>query len=327
MSQIPKVSIIMSVYNGGKYLHEAIESILNQTFIDFEFIIVDDASNDNSSNILTNYAAQDRRIKLITNKHNIGLTKSLNKGLRIARGSYIARQDADDISHPERLGHEVSFLDNNSDVGLTGSHVSLIDKTGREFSTLKPPTNHDEIRNQLLRGNSFCHGSVMFRRSCVPIVGFYREQFKYTQDYDLWLRISEHFKVANIDKILYQHRRTSSAIARRHLSEQLNYHLLAQELAKERHRSGRDNLNIINSEDIENVLVRKFKISTGKIRKFKAEVFMVRFSESLNTKNYLNAVKMWLGSLFLDPRNWKLRYFIEQIYKLVVKRLCLSVIR
>jgi len=115
----PKISVIMSVYNGEKYLREAIESILNQTFRDFEFIIINDGSTDKTSEILSSY--NDPRIVIINNKRNIGLTKSLNKGLKMVKGEYIARQDADDVSLPERLERMVNFLDMNRDVGLLGS--------------------------------------------------------------------------------------------------------------------------------------------------------------------------------------------------------------
>ena len=126
----PKVSVVMCVHNGERYLYEALESVLNQTFEDFEFIIVDDASADNTPAILKEYAAQDGRIRLMRNAHNLGLTRSLNKALRLAKGEYIARQDADDISLPQRLEKQVEFLNSNSRTAVVGSWTEVIDEYG-----------------------------------------------------------------------------------------------------------------------------------------------------------------------------------------------------
>ncbi|MDD4353774.1 MAG: glycosyltransferase family A protein, partial [Candidatus Nanoarchaeia archaeon] len=125
-----RISVIMSAYNTERYIAEAIESILNQTFKDFEFIIIDDGSTDDSLKIIKRYVKKDRRIKLIHNKKNIGLTKSLNKGLKIAKGQYIARMDADDISLPQRFQIQYDFLEKNKDIFLIGTTAFLIDDKG-----------------------------------------------------------------------------------------------------------------------------------------------------------------------------------------------------
>ena len=126
----PKISVVMSVYNGTPYLRECIESILNQTCKDFEFIIIDDGSSDNTWKILTEYANQNQQIKLFKNEENIGLTKSLNKGLKLAGGEYIARQDADDVSLPDRFELQTRFLDAHLEVGALGSSAEVIDEQG-----------------------------------------------------------------------------------------------------------------------------------------------------------------------------------------------------
>jgi glycosyltransferase involved in cell wall biosynthesis len=194
----------MSVYNGEKYLREAIESILAQTFIDFNFLIINDGSTDGTKEILENY--NDSRIKLINNKKNIGLTKSLNKGLKLARGEYIARQDADDISMPERLEKEVSFLDHNKNTALVGTYYYMINEKGKTLNTIKPLKKSEEIKIGLLKGNQFGHGSVMFRAECVKEVGYYREELGPVEDYDLWLRISDRYNIATIPEQLYKWR-------------------------------------------------------------------------------------------------------------------------
>ena len=135
----PKVSVVMAVYNGEQYLQEAIESILSQTFSDFEFIIVDDASTDCTPEIVQNYAKYDKRIRLMRNKRNLGLTKSLNRGLNVSQGIYIARQDADDLSLPKRLELQVHFLDDHIEIGALGAGVEIVDEKGSSLKEMGVP--------------------------------------------------------------------------------------------------------------------------------------------------------------------------------------------
>lgn len=194
----------MPVFNGEKFLKEAIDSILKQTFIDFEFIIVNDGSTDNTRNIIQNY--NDHRIKLLNNKSNLGISRAANIGIKASCGIYIARQDADDISMPERLEKEVSFLDQNKNVGLVGTYYFVINENGKILNTIKCLTKSIELRVKLLEGNQFCHGTIMFRRECIDKIGAYREEFKLAEDYDLYLRIAERYDMANIPEPLYKWR-------------------------------------------------------------------------------------------------------------------------
>jgi glycosyltransferase involved in cell wall biosynthesis len=173
MDKLPKISVIMSIYNGEKYLRGALESILNQTLRDFEFIIINDGSEDGTRAILD--SCHDTRIRVI-HQENIGLTESLNKGLEIARGIYIARMDADDISHINRLEKEAAFLDANKDVGLVGTFGIRIDENGKEGHLLSFPTTDEKLRKSLERDCPFLHGSVMYRKECIDRVGNYRKK-------------------------------------------------------------------------------------------------------------------------------------------------------
>jgi glycosyltransferase involved in cell wall biosynthesis len=196
----PKISVIMSVYNGEKYLREAMESILNQTFTDFEFIIVNDGSADGSLDIIWSYG--DDRISVIDNEHNIGLTKSLNKALRFAKGEYIARQDADDVSLPNRLERQLNYLEKHAEIAVLGTSVYLINENGKTITktiALARPTLKD-----LHKGNQFAHGSVMFRKDIVAELGGYNELLKYVQDYELWLRIAKNYGIGNLTEPLYK---------------------------------------------------------------------------------------------------------------------------
>ena len=174
MTHTPRISIVMSVYNGEKYLREAVNSILNQTFKDFEFIIINDGSTDGTREILESY--NDPRIILI-HKGNMGLTQSLNKGIALAKGKYIARQDADDISLPERLEKQIEFLERNEKVALLGTAIEIIDEIGNYLQTIKPPTDDSSIRKGIKQNNYFCHGSVIFKRQGFFELGGYREFF------------------------------------------------------------------------------------------------------------------------------------------------------
>lgn len=206
-----KLSVIMSVYNGERYLKEAIESILNQTFKNFEFIIIDDGSTDKSPQILDKYAKKDKRIKLIHQK-NIGLTKSLNKALKLAQGKYIARIDADDIAYKSRFKKQIRFLEKHPKIGLVGNYVDVIDEKGKNIGRLIYPTNDKDIRKVLIKKNPFCHSTIMFRKEVAEKVGGYNKDFSAAQDYDFWMRISKHYQIANLSEVLGAWRLRKKAI-------------------------------------------------------------------------------------------------------------------
>jgi hypothetical protein len=198
--QRPIVTVLMAVYNGQQYLSEAIESVLHQTYGDFEFIIVDDGSADATEGILKAYAAQDSRIVLLRHEHNIGLTKSLNEGLSIAQGVYLARQDADDVSLSGRFEMQVTYLDAHPAVGLLGTAYSVINGGGECLATFHHPQLNTEILWQMLFHNAFCHTSMMWRRNLVEMEGGgYDERLLYSQDYELWVRLMQTTTGANLD--------------------------------------------------------------------------------------------------------------------------------
>jgi|GEM_PF-681196 len=200
----PTISVLMAVYNGEKYLKEAIESILVQTFVDFEFIIIDDASTDRSGVIIRSY--NDPRIRLIKNEKNLGLTISLNKGLLEAQGKYVARMDADDISKPFRLERQYEFMENNPSVVLVGSWAETIDKNGVVSGLRKVPVDPEMIKFELVWKNCFFHSSVCFRKKEIISMGCYDENYRYVQDYDLFSRLTNTYLLANIPQALIQWR-------------------------------------------------------------------------------------------------------------------------
>lgn len=195
------VSVVMSVYNTKiEYLSESIESILHQTFKDFEFIIINDNSNFEVTEYLNNI--QDKRVKIFHNDVNMGLTKNLNFGVNLAQGDYIARMDADDISHPNRLKKQVEYLNKNPDVGVVGTRGHRFGDVKRQFNV---PLNHDDIKAGLLTGNTLGHPTVMGRIEVFKKFP-YNENFRTSQDYELWSRIIWSTKVVNLSERLFKYR-------------------------------------------------------------------------------------------------------------------------
>lgn len=218
---MPKVSVVMSVYNGELYVKEAIKSILQQTFDDFEFVIIEDGSTDSTLSILKAYAQQDPRIVLVCNEKNLGLQRSLNKGLSVSCGEYIARLDADDVSLGDRLQLQVAFLDAHPEIGLLGSAVEIIDEQKNSVVKNYVPLDHESIQATLLINNYFHHSSMMFRRNLVEQLGGYDETKRYVEDYDLWWRFSRVTQLANLPDVLIQRRFRGTSITWAHRLDML----------------------------------------------------------------------------------------------------------
>ena len=196
------VSVVMAVYNGEKYLADTINSILNQTFSDFEFIIVNDGSTDSTRDILSYYQEQDKRIRIIDNETNIGLTKSLNRGIVESIGKYIARIDVGDVCYPERFKKQVDFLEQNKNVCVVGSWGVFKDEQGNTIYNFKSHTDSKSIRKNALLGRVILHPSAMIRTNELKSIGGYNEKYYTNQDTELWLRMSKKWNLANIPEVL-----------------------------------------------------------------------------------------------------------------------------
>jgi glycosyltransferase involved in cell wall biosynthesis len=214
----PQVSVILGVYNAGDFLRPAIESILNQTFADFEFIIINDGSSDGSDAVIRSYA--DTRIRYF-NQPNAGSRQTLNTAIGLAQGTYIARMDHDDISLPERLQQQVTFLEQHRDHILVGTTYAYIDIHNQITGIFPALLDDDIIKRELLTKSPFAHGSVMMRRS-VLIEHNIRYRATHTDDYDLWFQLSTHGKFANLPHILFYWRRTPDSMTNLHSHHQQN---------------------------------------------------------------------------------------------------------
>lgn len=200
----------MPVFNGERYLREAIDSILTQTLTEFEFIIINDGSTDRSAEIISTY--DDPRLKVIHNQPNIGVTLSLNKGLDLAAGQYVARMDCDDVSLPERLAKQTAFMDAHPEVAVCGTWARVIDSTGQVIRFNEAPTGK-QLELNYWRLNPIIHPSAMIRISQLDGLR-YDDQIRYAQDFDLWLRMKFKYDLYNIPEYLLLHRVHNESITR-----------------------------------------------------------------------------------------------------------------
>lgn len=288
---MPKLSIIMSVYSEPiEWMRLSVDSILNQSYKDFEFIIINDKPDRKENReLLDVYKHKDNRIVLINNKVNLGLTKSLNIGLLAAKGEYIARMDADDISLPDRLKQQVDFLDTHPEVSIVGCSAYKIDEEGNVIDKLIKPTNNLTLKSQLIIVSPFIHPSVVFRRQLNRDIVLYDEYYRFAQDYALWVKLSD-YEFANMDGIYMKYRITKCQITSAKRGEQLTYsHSIQKEALK------RLGINL-KDEDIDML----FLISDNQILDYyKAYRFILIFCEDNknNKKIDVQLLKNYMSSL------------------------------
>jgi glycosyltransferase involved in cell wall biosynthesis len=226
-----KVSVILPVYNGARYIAESVTSVLNQTFTDFELIIINDGSSDNTSEILKTFT--DSRIVLIQ-RENRGLIDTLNEGLAFAHGEYVARMDADDVMLPERLAKQVAYLDDHPRVAVLGGWAEVINESGEKIGFYDyPPTDYHKLRTYILKSNPFIHSTVMFRREVILRAGGYR-QYRHIEDYELWTRVVFKYQGTNLPEPLIKYRVHLESITSKNRYRMLLLGILVRLLALQR---------------------------------------------------------------------------------------------
>lgn len=251
----PKISVVLTIYNAEKYLFETIESILNQSFKDFELIAVNDKSTDNSLKIIRGLLKKDKRIILVNNRNNVGPTTSLNIGLNIAKGKYIAISDHDDISLPRRLETEYNFLEKNKDIFLVGSGAININEQGEELNMFLPIVDINKINKEMLCHNCFYHPTIMFRNEQEIK---YREKIYYAHDLDFYLNLlSAKKKIINIPDILVKYRIHSGQLSVLKRAQQYLFAQKAKEFYHQRLRSGKDDYDSFDPTEILNFDIEK----------------------------------------------------------------------
>jgi len=220
VSRNPAISTVLPVYNGESYLREAVDSILGQTFTDFELIIINDGSTDGSGAILREFSSRDPRIVLIE-RPNGGLVLALNEGIALARADLIARMDADDVAMPERFALQYARMSAAPQLGVLGSFIRLMDREGRIIRLADYPVTEAETAQFLEQGSPVAHPAVVMRRSAVLAAGGYRRAFAHCEDYDLWLRISEKgYGIANLPEPLLNYRMHGANVSTMHREAQ-----------------------------------------------------------------------------------------------------------
>jgi glycosyltransferase involved in cell wall biosynthesis len=293
----PRVSIIMSSYNDDERLEKTIESVLNQIFEDFEFIIINDGSTDSSQNILKECSLKDKRIVLMNNEENIGLTKSLNKGIEIAKGDYIARIDAGDLWDKTKLEKQIRFLDENKDYVICGAQAFYIDKNENILGQSWFAIDDKDIRQRFFtKEGTYLHPSIVFRVSPLRAEGiYYRDFFKYSQDLDLYCRLFFKGKMHCLIEPLISCKIDSLKISIAKKYYQRQYQKIAYRLFKQRIKHGKDDLD----------LGKSIKIKDSKIGLKLCHLsmpFYIKYMEARLSKKNLVLWLFWLVlSLIIYP--------------------------
>lgn len=233
MKKEPFLTVFTPNYNSSKYISETIESILNQSYSNFEYIIIDDCSIDNSWEIIQKYAKKDARIKVYRNNKNLKIVKTRNLGFKTSspKAKYFAIIDSDDISLPDRLETQVDFLENNPEYGLIGSNIIIINENSEIIGFRKFPLKDNEIHNVITRFNPIAQSSVLLRKIVIEQIGFYHNRWEVCQDYDYWLRVGISWKLANIERPLIKYRFSKTQVKVTNFKESLKNTYLIQKKA------------------------------------------------------------------------------------------------
>ena len=253
MTNNPAVSVVMPIRDAATTLQAALDSVVAQTFTEFELIVIDDGSTDGSAEMLMQASERDSRIRVVLNPGR-GLTVALNHGIALAQGRFIARQDADDLSMPDRLEHQVRCLELREDVCAVGTAAVIVDGTGESLGAFPVRFGASAVRAGLTSARATpVHGSMMIRHESIAAVGGYRQAFRAAQDFDLWLRLLERSDIDNLNEPLYHWRLSSGSVYGARRETQVMYAGIALAFANERARYGGDSCAVLEEagEDLE----------------------------------------------------------------------------
>lgn len=310
------ISVVMSVYNGEPYLSEAIESILQQTYSDFEFVIINDGSTDNSLSIIKSFQEKDERIVLVS-RENKGLIASLNEGIELAKGKYIARMDADDISLSTRFEQQVDFMEKNEAVVVCGTWIEQIYIDGRKPKLTKYYTSSKDIKTQLLFSCPFAHPSVFIRKSVLTENSLcYNKEFIHAEDYYLWTELSRFGEFANLDKTLLKYRYLDDSITRvadrQQERQQILEHIYANALSNTGFKASKSDLNLIYSIS-NNTRLKISEIKSSELLALADRLYdHLKYKELLNSelmRHLLSKRFIWLFLFKKDVKLIKSKWF------------------
>lgn len=290
----PLISVIMPIYNSENFLDEAISSILNQTFTDFELIAINDASTDNSLSIIKKYANDDERVIIINNDINNGFITNLNRGIKIAKGKYIARMDSDDIANSERFVKQIEILENNPKIGIVGSWVKELNSK----NIFKYPINHESIHKYLLVGSPIGHPAAMIRKSVLLNNNFYyNPEYVVAQDYELWSRLLEVTEGYNIPlELLYWRKHNNQRSETKKAEKFNNTFKISKEIFEKRFPDFPKDRN-----RLENILLRKKETNFSEI--LKSLEFFKEISNDISPESDIYLYNKFAKKIYLYLRN------------------------
>ena len=310
----PRVSVVLPVHNGEDQLAAAIESILGQTLDDLELIVVDDGSTDRTPALLRQLAERDPRVRVCHQDHG-GIVAALNRGAGLARATYLARMDADDIAAPDRLAKQAAFLDANADVALVGGSVEYILGEGRRVQLRSLPTAPAEIADRLAAGkHCFVHPTVMMRTDALRQVGGYRAAFEGAEDADLWLRLVERFRLANLPDVVLAKRVHPGQVSTRRMEQGIVRLLAAQAAARQRRATGEDPLQP--NEAITSGTLRRLGVDQRAVRRELLQGYRTSLRAFREAGDAEGAIR-----LFREVHMpWRIRYALRTEYALALLR-------
>lgn len=317
----PKITVITTVFNCDNYISGSIESIINQTFKDYEFIVINDGSDDNTGKLIHDFSKRDKRLTVIENSENLGRVRSLNKALEKASGKYVALQDADDISLPERLMKQYIFLEENPDYVLIGTDITVIDEKGMELSKPTRPEKNLEAKFSLLFRCTFANPSIMFRKDTVDEFNIrYEDNFLHSEDFRFISRISCYGKVHNLkDKLLsYRNHKSNNSKVNFKLLNETSTLIVKDNLAKLGFKVNEDQAGRLRKLISSRGIIKKFlhedvKLLFEIIRVFQKKNYLVGNKEVLRS---LKRMSGWLGkkNIMLKPEYLSLYISIRTYY-------------
>jgi glycosyltransferase involved in cell wall biosynthesis len=296
----PRVSVLLSVFNGGTFLGPAVASVLAQTGPSLELIAVDDASTDGSAELLEQVARADSRLRVVRNAQNQGLVVNLNRGIELARGEFIARIDADDLHRPGKLAAQVAEMDASPSLVLLGTNYEYVDAAGTVFKRENPETDRKLLKERLeTEGNQLCHSSVMFRADLARNLGGYRMLAgRYAQDYDLWLRLSERGEIGCLPGHLTAYRCHDEMLSLTRLAQQRRAAEIYREIGRQR-RAGR-------SEDL-SAASHQVDTASAHLRTAVARDYLRWSSLYAKMGSTLRSRQMWLQAVKTAPFSMPVR--------------------
>jgi len=315
----PLVNIIMSVYNSEEWINYSVKSILNQTYKNIELIVIDDCSTDNTKTILESY--NDSRIKLVLNNKNMGLTNNLNHALFLCKGKYVARMDADDIAYENRIEKQVYFLETHEEIDVLGTQIKVF---GKSNSKIKYPSKHLDIVAAMCFYNPIAHPSVIMRFDTRKNLFLYDISIKKAQDYDLWCKLSNKIKFANLKKTLLKYRVHSSQISSNNQSEQNEYSFKIRMKYLTNHGLSTDNVmklfNIESNNQIDLTILYEYTLILSQLQNFEKKSLIKQITAQ-KLKLIISSNNSYLSKILLISHTkilFVLPYIISRLFRRLI---------